>query len=230
MNSQKVFRKAKGDFLLAAAGAAVLIVTAISTAALWAIAVSGSGAPSASSSQQAATKASVSLADLALAVGGVLVALMVVALAVNYARRRFARRRGGTHAKASGPRSDSAIRSVTDPLRLNRLADTAGYRSAGDPGLGSPDLPRPAAGASESEDEHASWPGPPGPYALHPDHPSWPGRPDPRWVATESILRNDGYSNWPECQGPPWPSAASPVSENGDRGPPGHASGARTPV
>jgi len=196
MNSQKVFRKAKGDFLRAAAGAAVLIVTAISTAALWAIAATGSGAPPASSPQPAAAKASVSLADLALAVGGVLVALMVVVLTVNHARRRTGSRRGGTHVRASRPGADGAIRSVTGSLRLNRPADTGGYRSAGDPGLGSADLPRPAAGASESEDEHASWPGRPGPHALHPDHPSWPGRPDPRWAATESILRDDGYPNW----------------------------------
>ena len=53
MNSKKGFREAKGDFLRAAAGAAVLIATTISMA-LWAgpaIAASESRAPSASSSQ-----------------------------------------------------------------------------------------------------------------------------------------------------------------------------------
>jgi membrane protein implicated in regulation of membrane protease activity len=119
MNSNKGFRKAKGDFPRAAAGAAVLIVTAISTAALLATDATGSGAPSASSSQKATAGASVSLAGLALTVGGVLVALIVVMLTVVYGRRRIARRRaggrrGGTHAKESGSRANGAIKSVTE--------------------------------------------------------------------------------------------------------------------
>jgi len=235
MNSKKSFRKAKGDSLRAAAGAAVLIVAAICTAALWAIAASGSGAPSGSASQPVTAGASVSLADLALAIGGVLAALIVVALTVDYGRRRIAPRRaggrrGGAHAKASRPRADSAISSVADAIPQNRPADTGGYWSTGDPGLDPPDLFRPAAGPPESDDEYPSWPGPPGPYALHPDHPSWPGRPDPRWAATEAILREDDYPNWPERQGPPWPDAAPPVSENGDRSPPGDRSDAPTPA
>jgi len=48
-------------------------------------------------------------------------------------------------------------------------------------------------------DDYPSWPGRPGPYALHPDHPSWPGRPDPRWADTEAALRAaDDYPSWPE--------------------------------
>jgi hypothetical protein len=212
MNSKQGFRKAKGDFLRAAAGTAVLIVTTM-CASLWAgpaMAASDSGTPSASPTQPAIAQASVSLVNMALAVGGVLVAVMAVALTVDYGRRRIARqraggRRGGTHAKAPGSRAGGAIRSVTDPFSLDRPADADGYGTTGDSGLGPPDLPRPA-GPPESEDEYPSWPGPPGPYALHPDHPSWPGRTDPRW---------------PERQGPPWLDAAPPLPENGDRGSPG---------
>lgn len=125
MNSTKGFRKAKGDFLRRAAVAAVLIAVTMSTAALWAIAASGSGTPSASSSHPARAGASVSLAGLALTVAGMLVALMVVVLTVDYGRRRIARRRGsgrrgGAHAEASAPRTDGATRSVTGPSALNR--------------------------------------------------------------------------------------------------------------
>jgi hypothetical protein len=124
MNSKKGFRKAKGNLLRTAAGVAVLIVTAISTAALLAIPARGSGSPSASSSQLATAGASVSLADLALTFAGVLVALTVVVLTVDYGRRRIARRRaggrrGGTHAKASAPRRDSAMRSAAVPSPLH---------------------------------------------------------------------------------------------------------------
>ena len=41
-------------------------------------------------------------------------------------------------------------------------------------------VPPPRAAAGPAEDD-PSWPGRPGPGALHPDHPSWPGRPDPAW-------------------------------------------------
>jgi hypothetical protein len=52
-------------------------------------------------------------------------------------------------------------------------------------------------------DDYPSWPGRPGPYALHPDHPSWPGRPDPRWADTEAALRADNdYPSWPERTAP----------------------------
>jgi hypothetical protein len=167
MNSTNGFRRTKGDFLRAAASAAVLIAAAIGTAALWAIALSDSGAPSASSSQPVTAGTSVSLASLAVTVGGVLVAVMVVVLTVGYVRRRIAGRRaggrrGGMHAKAPGPRPDGATNTVTDPALLKRLADTGGSWSTGNPGLGPLDLPAPAAGPPEPEDEYPSWPGPPG--------------------------------------------------------------------
>jgi hypothetical protein len=53
-------------------------------------------------------------------------------------------------------------------------------------------------------DDYPSWPGRPGPGALHPDHPSWPGRPDPRWAAAEAALRADDYPSWPGGQEPAW--------------------------
>jgi hypothetical protein len=111
MTSKKGFRKAEGDFLRAAAGAAVLIVTA-TCATLWAgsaMAASDSGAR-----QLAAPMAqpSDSLGGMVLAVGGVLVALVGVVVASDYGRRRIARRRaggrrGGIHARAhSGLQQD----------------------------------------------------------------------------------------------------------------------------
>jgi hypothetical protein len=53
-------------------------------------------------------------------------------------------------------------------------------------------------------DDYPSWPGRPGPGALHPDHPSWPGRPDPRWAAAEAALREDDYPSWPGGQESLW--------------------------
>jgi cell division septum initiation protein DivIVA len=55
-------------------------------------------------------------------------------------------------------------------------------------------------------DDYPSWPGRPGPGALHPDHPSWPGRPDPRWAAAEAELRADDYPSWPGGQAAPVPA------------------------
>jgi hypothetical protein len=52
--------------------------------------------------------------------------------------------------------------------------------------------PQAAAGALVHAEDYPSWPGRPGPTALHPDHPSWPGRPDPRWTAFEEAWADDG--------------------------------------
>jgi hypothetical protein len=67
--------------------------------------------------------------------------------------------------------------------------------------------PKPAAAHPAHADDYPSWPGRPGPGALHPDHPSWPGRPDPRWGATEPALRADGHPSWPGHQQPSRPNA-----------------------
>lgn len=96
-----------------------------------------------------------------------------------------------------------------------RPADVDDCLAAGDPWLGPPDLPRPAAGPPGSEGDCPSRPGRPGSYVLHLDHPGWPARPDPRWAAAEAILPTDDHPTWPECQGPPWLDAVPPVPEYG---------------
>jgi hypothetical protein len=66
--------------------------------------------------------------------------------------------------------------------------------------------PVPAARPAAHAEDYPSWPGRPGPGALHPDHPSWPGRPDPRWAAAEAELRADDYPSWPGGQAAPVPA------------------------
>jgi hypothetical protein len=65
-----------------------------------------------------------------------------------------------------------------------------------------------AASAAMHAEDYPSWPGRPGPGALHPDHPSWPGRPDPRWAAAEAALREDDYPSWPAGQEPLWDASS----------------------
>jgi hypothetical protein len=62
--------------------------------------------------------------------------------------------------------------------------------SGGDPWMSPP--PRVTAGAAAHAEDYPSWPGRPGPGALHPDHPSWPGRPDPRLAAAEAAAWDAG--------------------------------------
>ena len=69
--------------------------------------------------------------------------------------------------------------------------------------------------APQHTDDYPSWPGRPGPYALHPDHPSWGGgRTDPRWDSTQAALRQDGYPSWPESAAPPWRDAEQPAADD----------------
>ncbi len=117
--------------------------------------------------------------------------------------------------------------------RRGAQATAAPDAMIGDPWMTPPPAPpRPAAGQSRAGagrpqhqagrrehragrpghvDDYPSWPGRPGPYALHPDHPSWPGRPDPRWAATEAALRAEGHPRWPGRQAPPWRDAERPA-------------------
>jgi hypothetical protein len=131
--------------------------------------------------------ASDSLAPLVIVGGIVLFVAIVAAWVFSADRRRTVRRRGGSHARA------------TTTL------------IAGDPWMGSPDLYRSRAESRVPDGDYPSWPGRPGPYALHPDHPSWPGRPDPRWAATEAFLRTSDFHGWPDRQASP--ATIRPVSE-----------------
>jgi hypothetical protein len=189
-NSGKGSRKAPGDLIRAIA--AVLFVAAISVilGAGPALAADDSSKPDTAAGQALVARI---LADRAITIE-VLVILVGVALAFAYGRyRHSANGRRSAHARARGSQAHARDRSGT------RIAaySTAGARTAGQP---------------PHADDYPSWPGRPGPYALHPDHPSWPGRPDPRWVATEAALRGDGYSGWPAADSPPWHDAEPPVA------------------
>ena len=162
------------------------------------------------------------LADHSLTIE-ILVVLVGAALMLAYGyHRRSVNRRHSTHSRARRPPAHDRASSVT---RVAAYA-TAGDRTpgpgrpaaVGDPWMSAP--PRPAAGQPLHADDYPSWPGRPGPYALHPDHPSWPGRPDPRWAATEAALQADGYPSWPESRSPPWLDAET-SADNGEPGRPG---------
>jgi hypothetical protein len=117
-----------------------------------------------------------------LIVNGMLIVIAVSTLTFAYRHLRHVRgQRHSAHARA------------------RQAPDTGG-----DPWMSPP--PRAAAGAAVHAEDYPSWPGRPGPGALHPDHPSWPGRPDPRWAAAEAALRADDYPSWPG--GPPAPVLA----------------------
>jgi len=113
-----------------------------------------------------------------------------------YGRHRSDSRRGATHAR------------------------TPDRPATGDPWIGQPDPPRSETEPPEHVDDYPSWPGRPGPYALHPDHPSWPGRPDPRWADTEAALRADDYPSWPDRQVPPQPERSVPPPQGRSAPPP----------
>ena len=116
-----------------------------------------------------------------LIVNGMLIVIAVSTLTFAYRHLRHVRgQRGSAHSRA------------------RRAPDTGG-----DPWMSPP--PRVAAGAAAHAEDYPSWPGRPGPGALHPDHPSWPGRPDPRWAAAEATLRADDYPSWPGGQAAPGP-------------------------
>lgn len=136
--------------------------------------------PSVSPSRLMTSKArtSDSLVTTVLVAGTALFVVAVAALAFSANRRRTADRRGDSEASAS-------------------------TLISGDPWIGSPNQPWPRAESRLPESDYPSWPGRPGPYALHPDHPSWPGRPDPRWAATEAHLRTSDFPSWPERQASP---------------------------
>ena len=204
MNADQGFRRAPGNLLrvAAGAGAAALIVTAVSAARRartamadreWPADATGPGAPSGplttataqptpDVSPPAAAPKAVTASDLAagqVAISAALLFFGVTALSAVAGRRRADGKRGAAHARTSGRQDENG----NDAL--------------------------------QHTDDYPSWPGRPGPYALHPDHPSWGGgRTDPRWDSTEAALRQDGYSSWPESAAPPWSDAEPPAADD----------------
>jgi hypothetical protein len=169
------------------------------------------------------------LANHVLTAELVLLVLANVALVLAYGRYR----------RSTGDRRDAQAAAAPDAMIADpwMTPPPAPPRPAAPP----PAPPRPAAGRSRATtkagasagagrpghvDDYPSWPGRPGPYALHPDHPSWPGRPDPRWAATEAALRAEDHPRWPGRQAPPWRDAERPadLSEPGWPGPAGPGS------
>ena len=209
MNADQGFRRAPGNLLrvAAGAGAAALIVTAVSAARRartamadreWPADATGPGAPSGpltTATAQAtpdvspppAAPEAVKARDLVVgqvAISAALLFFSVTALSAVAGRRRAGGgKRGAAHARTSGRRDENGNDALPPEI------------PAGQPRH---DVQRP-----QHTDDYPSWPGRPGPYALHPDHPSWGGgRTDPRWDSTEAALRQDGYPRWPESAAP----------------------------
>ena len=159
--------------------------------------------------------------DLAgqVAISAALLLFSVTALPAMASRGRAGGRRGAAHARTSGRGAENGDDAL--PPELSALIGDPSVTGA--PRSGRPDPARHHAGQPWREDQrrqHAddypSWPGRPGPYALHPDHPSWGGGAgDPRWDATEQVLRQDGYPSWPEPTDPPWRDAERPAANDG---------------
>jgi len=165
-------------------------------------------------------------------VNGMLVVIAVSTLTFAYRHLRHVRGQGqSAHSRARrapdtgripsptnppGPAADGGRWTGGDPWMSPPPRAAAGHtKPAGKP---APARPAPAAapsavgGAAVHADDYPSWPGRPGPGALHPDHPSWPGRPDPRWAAAEAALRADDYPSWPGDQAAPVPAPVPPAS------------------
>ena len=204
-SSGKASGKVSGDLIRVITAA--LIVTAISVILGTGPAMAaddGSTPPDTAAGQSLLARI---LADHALTVE-VLVVLVAVALTFAYGRhRRSVNGRRSAHARVhrqAHARAGSGTRVAASSPAGDRAAGLARPAADGDPWVALPPRqpatpPRPAAASARHAvgqplhvDDYPSWPGRPGPYALHPDHPSWPGRPDPRWAATEAALQADG--------------------------------------
>jgi hypothetical protein len=136
----------------------------------------------------------------------------VTALPAIVGRRRAGGKRGAAHARTPGRQAESG----DDALPPEIPADVGDPWAINAPRSGRPDPVRHDAQRSQHADDYPSWPGRPGPYALHPDHPSWGGgRTEPRWDATEQALREDGYPSWPEPSAPPWRGVEPPAANDG---------------
>jgi hypothetical protein len=235
MNADQGFRRAPGNLLrvAAGAGAAVLIAAAVSAArrARTATADHDSGSVQdqvsppdvpAPEVPEPEVPEAVKACDPAVgqvAISAALLLVSVTALSAVAGRRRGGGKRGAAHARTSGRQAENG----DDVLAPEIPADSGDPWITGAPRSGRQEPAWHDADQSwydglrgQHTDDYPSWPGRPGPYALHPDHPSWGGgRTDPRWDSAEAALRQDGYPSWPESAAPPWPDAEPPVANDG---------------
>ena len=230
MNADQGFRRAPGNLLrvAAGAGAAVLIAAAVSAARRARTATadrdSGSAQDQVSPSDVPAPEVpeAVKACDPAVgqvAISAALLLVSVTALSAVAGRRRGGGKRGAAHARTSGRQAENG----DDVLAPEIPADSGDPWITGAPWSGRQEPAWHDADQSwydglrgQHTDDYTSWPGRPGPYALHPDHPSWGGgRTDPRWDSAEAALRQDGYPSWPESAAPPWPDAEPPAANDG---------------
>jgi hypothetical protein len=224
MNADQGFGRAPGNLLrvAAGAGAAALIVTAVSAGRRARTATADrDAAPSDVSPSPAAPEAVKACNPTAgqVAISAALLLFTVTALPAVAGRRRVGGKRGAGHARTPGRQAED----WDDALPPETPADIGDPWIMGAPRGGRPDPAWHDADESwydglraQPADDYPSWPGRPGPYALHPDHPSWGGgRTDPRWDSAEAILRQDGYPSWPESAAPPWRDAEPPATDDG---------------
>src|SRR6185369_965449 len=230
MNADQGFRRTPENLLRAAAGAgaAVLIAAAISAARRVRTATadrdSGSAQDQVSLSDVPAPEVpeAVTAGDPAVgqvAISAALLLVSVTALSAVAGRRRGGGKRGAAHARTSGRQAENG----DDVLAPEIPADSGDPWITGAPWSGHQEPAWHDADQSwydglrgQHTDDYPSWPGRPGPAALHSDHPSWGGgRTDPRWDSAEAALRQDGYPSWPESAAPPWPDAESPAANDG---------------
>jgi hypothetical protein len=160
-----------------------------------------------------------------LIVNGMLIVIAVSTLTFAYRHLRHVR--GQRHSAHSRARRAPDTGRVPSPANPPGPAADGGRWTGGDPWMSPPPrtvavrpkpagAPRAGASAAMHAEDYPSWPGRPGPGALHPDHPSWPGRPDPRWAAAEAALRAEDYPSWPGGQAAPVPApVAAPAWDAG---------------
>ena len=234
MNADQGFRRAPGNLLrvAAGAGAAAVIVAAVSAArrARTAMADRDSGEAHGSQVFPSAVPVpevpeAVKACDPAVgqvAISAALLLVSVTALSAVAGRRRGGGKRGAAHARTTSGRQ---AENWDDAVPPEIPADNGDPWITGAPWSGRQDPAWHDADESwydglrgQHTDDYPSWPGRPGPYALTPDHPSWGGgRTDPRWDSTEAALRQDDYPGWPESAAPPWPDAEAPAANDASR-------------
>jgi hypothetical protein len=230
MNADQGFRTAPGNLLrvAAGAGAAALIVAAVSAARRARTAMADRDSGEAYGSQVSPSAVPVPEVPEAVkacgpaagqvAISAALLLVSVTALSAVAGRRRGGGKRGAAHARTSGRQAEN----WDDALPPEIPADSGDPWITGAPWSGRQDPAWHDADESwydglrpQHTDDYPSWPGRPGPHALTPDHPSWGGgRTDPRWDSAEAALRQDGYPSWPESVAPPWRDAEPPAAND----------------